>query len=59
MVTLYNVLVVRESDVALFCKIDGHDRWIPRAKLCEAPRSRGRATLARWWCHVRSRSSGD
>jgi hypothetical protein len=34
-VTLTEVEVVRESDVALFCRIEGHDRWIPRDKLCE------------------------
>jgi hypothetical protein len=33
MVTLGGVTVVRESDVALLCRIDGHVRWIPRDKL--------------------------
>ena len=35
MVTLANVLVLRESDVALLCQIEGHERWIPRDKLCD------------------------
>ena len=35
MVTLGDVLVLRESDSALLCRIDGHDRWVPRRKLCE------------------------
>jgi len=34
-VTLPNVLVVRELDGALLCQIDGHERWIPRDKLCD------------------------
>src|SRR5690349_20195373 len=34
-VTLGNVVVVRESEAALLCRIDGHDRWIPRDKLCD------------------------
>ena len=34
-VTLRDVLVVRESNVALLCQIEGHERWIPRDKLCE------------------------
>ena len=33
MVTLRNVLVLRESAAALLCQIEGHDRWIPRDKL--------------------------
>ena len=35
MVTLGDVHVLRESDAALLCKIEGHERWIPRDKLCE------------------------
>jgi len=34
-VTLHEVLVLRESDTSLFCRIEGHDRWIPLDKLCE------------------------
>jgi hypothetical protein len=34
-VTLPNVLVLRESDAALLCQIEGHERWIPRDKLCD------------------------
>ena len=34
MVTLHDVLVLRESDTDLFCRIEGRDRWIPRDKLC-------------------------
>jgi hypothetical protein len=34
-VTLGDVQVVRESDAALLCRIDGHERWIPRDKLCQ------------------------
>jgi hypothetical protein len=30
-----DVLVLRESDAALLCQIDGHLRWIPRDKLCD------------------------
>ena len=35
MVKLSDVKVLRESDVALLCDIEGHERWIPRDKLCE------------------------
>ena len=35
MVKLDGVQVLRESDVALLCQIEGHVRWIPRDKLCE------------------------
>lgn len=34
-VTVRDVLVLRESDSSLLCRIDGHDRWIPREKLCD------------------------
>jgi hypothetical protein len=34
-VTLGGVEVVRESDAALLCRIEGHERWIPRDKLCD------------------------
>lgn len=34
-VTLRNVLVLRESDDALLCQIEGHERLIPRDKLCD------------------------
>jgi hypothetical protein len=34
-VTLGDVLVIGESDVALLCRIDDRARWIPRDKLCE------------------------
>ena len=33
MVSLAGVEVVRESDAALLCRIEGHERWIPREKL--------------------------
>jgi hypothetical protein len=32
-VTLSDVLVLRESDVGLLCRIEGRDRWIPRDEL--------------------------
>jgi hypothetical protein len=35
MVMLGDVTVVRESDSALLCQIDGHVRWIPLDKLRE------------------------
>ena len=35
MVKLDDVQVLRESDVALLCQIEGHVRWIPRDKLRE------------------------
>jgi len=35
MVTLGGVTVVRESDAALLCRIDGRERWIPRDKVRE------------------------
>ena len=35
MVRLTEVEVIKESDVSLFCRIEGHVRWIPRDKLCE------------------------
>jgi hypothetical protein len=34
-VTLRDVQVLRQSDVALLCQIEGHQRWIPRDKLCD------------------------
>jgi hypothetical protein len=34
-VTLRNVLVLRESDDALLCRIEEHERWIPRDKLSD------------------------
>ena len=35
MVKLDGVQVLRESDIALLCQIEGHVRWIPRDKLRE------------------------
>ena len=35
MVTLSGVQVVRESGVALLCRIEEHVRWIPREQLRE------------------------
>jgi hypothetical protein len=35
MVTLGSVTVVQESEAALLCRIDGHERWIPRDKIRE------------------------
>ena len=35
MVTLGDVHVLRKSDVALLCRIEGHERWIPLDTLCE------------------------
>jgi hypothetical protein len=32
-VTLREVLVVRESDAALLCRIEGHERWVPKDQL--------------------------
>jgi len=34
-VKLRGVKVLQASDVALLCQIEGHDRWIPRDKLCD------------------------
>jgi hypothetical protein len=34
-VKLDGVEVLRESDVSLLCRIEGHERWIPLDKLCE------------------------
>lgn len=34
-VKLTGVDVLRESDDALLCRIEGHERWIPRVQLCE------------------------
>ena len=45
MVTLGDVLVLRKSDAGLLCRIEGHDRWIPRDEIREGTTVRAAGDL--------------